>query len=203
MEKTVFLFRRKASRTRAGFRRHYIETHAPLGARLTRCLLGYTVNIVETEGGPDAVTEHWLPAAMDLLTPETAYASREDFEAVVADDRSLFDSFELYVVDREVEVVPGDPSNTRPGQASPGVKLIWFYADASQAPPPPPWARRVVDNHVREKLVFAEEGGRKAIAPEFSLIRMAWAQDPATVGSGADAALVVTEYRQIPAPAWR
>ena len=33
---------------------HYLDVHAPLGMRVTRAMRGYTVNLVETEGGPDA-----------------------------------------------------------------------------------------------------------------------------------------------------
>lgn len=202
MEKTIFLFRRKASRSPADFKQHYVRAHAPLGARLTRCLLGYTVNIAQTEGGPDAVTEHWLPRAMDLLTPDVAYATREDFQQVVDDDRTLFDGFELYVVDRETCVVPGDPPAAPLGEASPGVKAVWLLADAGQAPPPPAGARRVVDNRVRCKLVFAADGARIEAPAEFALIRMAWAADLASLGAAAADALVVEEYRFLPAPAW-
>ena len=202
MEKTIFLFRRKASRSRDDFKQHYIHAHAPLGARLTRCLLGYTVNIVATEGGPDAVTEHWLPKATDLLTPTVAYATPEDFQQVVADDRTLFDGFGLYVVDRETYVVPGAPLDGPLGQATPEAKIVWFYRDADQAPPPPAGARRVVDNRVRCKLVFTEDGARAEVAPEFALIRMAWAPDLAQLGAAAHDALVVEEHRMLTPPIW-
>jgi hypothetical protein len=202
MEKTIFLFRRKASRSPADFRRHYVQAHAPLGARLTRCLLGYTVNLVETPGGPDAVTEHWLPRAMDLLTPEVAYATQEDFQQVVADDRTLFDGFDLYVVDQETYPVPGEPLAAPFGHATPEAKAIWLYPDAAAAPAPPSGARRVVDNRVRCKLVFAEDGRRAEVGSEFALIRMAWAADLARLGPAVADALVVAEHRFLPAPAW-
>lgn len=201
MEKTVFLFRRKASRSRADFRQHYIHAHAPLGARLTRCLLGYTVNIVGAEGGPDAVTEHWLPKAMDLLTSDVAYATPEDFQQVVDDDRTLFDGFDLYVVDLETEVVADASPDGPLGQATAGTKAVWLIADAARAPAPPAGASRVVDNRVRCKLVFTETGARAEVAPEFGLIRMAWAHDLAQLGD-TEGALVVEEYRMLPAPTW-
>jgi hypothetical protein len=200
MEKTIFLFQRKRQRSPADFARHYIEQHAPLGARLTQCLLGYTVNIVSTEGGPDAITEHWLPAAMDLLTPDKAYATREHFEAVVADDRSLFDSFQLYVIVEETYPIPGEPLDTPLGQVTPETKLVWMYQYA-EAPPPPAGARRVVDNHVGYKLVY-EGKERKRVAPDFQLIRMAWAPSLDSIGSAASEAILVKEHRFIPAPRW-
>ena len=201
MEKTIFLFHRKKERSPEDFARHYIEQHAPLGARLTRCLLGYTVNIVQTEAGPDAITEHWLPAAQDLLTPGKAYATRQDFEAVVADDRSLFDGFELYVVVKETYPVPAQPLDAPLAQMTPETKLVWMYSDAKAAPSPPAGARRVVDNHLGYKLVY-EGTARKKVAPEFQLIRMAWASSLDRIGSAASNAIIVKEYRFIPAPIW-
>lgn len=39
-------------------------------------------------------------------------------------------------------------------------------------------------------------------AHKFALIRMAWAADLASLGAAAADALVVEEYRFLPAPAW-
>ena len=61
------------------------------------------------EAFTDAVTEHWVPSAMDLLTPAKAYASKEDFQAVFADDRSFIGDFDLYVVEAEKNVLRGEP----------------------------------------------------------------------------------------------
>jgi hypothetical protein len=201
MEKTIFLFRRKESRTPADFARHYIGNHAPLGARLTRCLLGYTVNIVESPRGVDALTEHWVPSAMDLLTLEKAYATPEDAEAVWADDGTLFSSFDLYVVVEEADVVPAEPLDSPMGQASPETKLVWFYPDAKAAPSPPTAARRVVDNRVGFRLVRTEQEWT-AVKPDIELIRMAWSEDFEGLRSDAARAFVVKEYRFIPAPTW-
>ncbi len=200
MEKTIFLFWRHQNRSKADFARHYIERHAPLGARLTRTLLGYTVNIVEGDGGPDAITEHWLADAMDLLTPDRAYATREDFDAVVADDRTLFREMVLHVAVRETQPVPGEASGAAPGQPTPGAKIIWLYPDASKVPPPPQ-ARRVVDSHIGYKLVF-EDGVRKQVKPDFELIRMAWIGDRIGSGSSPTGAIVTREYPFIREPRW-
>lgn len=201
MEKTVFLFRRHPSRDREAFGRYYVEKHAPLGKRLTRCLLGYTVNLVQTEGGPAAVTEHWVPQAMDILTPEKAYATQEDFEEVLRDDQNLFDGFDLYVVEEEIYSVPGEPLPAPLGAETPETKFIWFIENANPVPAPPAGARRVVDNRVRHRLVY-RDGGWTAVAPEFALIRMAWAGDADRLGTAAADALVVKEHCFISAPRW-
>lgn len=202
MEKTIFLFRKHPDRSDADFARHYIHNHAPLGARLTRCLLGYTVNIVEKPGGPDAVTEHWLPQAKDLFTPDVAYATREDFEAVVADDRTLFGGFDLYIVVEETYPVEAEPLDAPAAQRTPEAKVIWLYPDAASAPPPPPGARRVVDNRVGSKLVY-EGATRVSVAPDIGLIRMAWGPDASALAAAAPGAIPVAEHRFIPAPLWR
>ena len=75
MQKSIFLFRRKPDRSPDNFDHHYINNHAVLGKRLTRCLRGYTVNLLGGEGYPAAVTEHWVPSVMDLLTPAIAVCS--------------------------------------------------------------------------------------------------------------------------------
>jgi hypothetical protein len=201
MEKTIFLFQRHRDRTREDFARHYINAHAPLGARLTRSLLGYTVNLVENEPGPDAITEHWLAKATDLLTPDIAYATREDFDAVVADDRTLFSDSVLHVVVAETYPITAELKAAPLGTQTPEIKAIWLYADASKAPPPPTGARRVVDNRVGYKLVF-ENGKRNQVAPDYELIRMAWADNKTAFGDTANA-IIVKEYRFITAPHWQ
>jgi hypothetical protein len=200
MEKTLFLFRRIASRDRQDFGRYYIANHAPLGKRLTRCLLGYTVNLVQSESPIDAITEHWVPRAMDLLSIEIAYDTKEDAEAVWTDDRTLFESFELYVITQEREIA-GRRVESVLEEKTPGVKLVCFYPNASDAPAPPSGARRVVDNHVSHKLVF-NGTGFTAQPPEFSLVRMAWFLKADAIGAAPHDALLTEEYRFIPAPAW-
>lgn len=196
MEKTIFLFRRKDGLSRSEFGKHYIEVHAPLGARLTRCLLGYSVNLVESDGGPDAVTEHWVASAMDLVTPSRAYATTEDFQRVFTDDRSFIGEFELYVVVEETHVVPAAPL----GRVTPEAKAVWMYGDANLVPSPPDSARRVVDNRVSHKLVYNNESW-ETVATDIAVVRMAWAADLDKFGAGPSDALIVSEYRYIAAPA--
>ena len=204
MEKTIFLFTRHPGRTPADFAEHYITHHAVLGRTLTRCLTGYAVNLNEGEGWPDAVTEHWCPSAMDLLTPLKAYATMADFETVLADDRTMFAGFALYVVDREVEVVAAEPLPFVVGEETGECKTVSMLASADALPPPPPGARRVVDSHVSYRLAYDEALRRMAPVPsDIAVFRMAWGPDGAALG-GEDS-LLVREYRQIapPAPGWR
>lgn len=198
MEKTIFLFTRTASRSRENFGQHYVNNHAPLGRRLTRVLRGYTLNLVQNRNWPDAVTEHWVGAAMDLLTPSIAYARRQDFEEVLADDRTLFDAFRLYVVTGEKEVIHGQPLASPVGEVTPEFKVVWAFPDAGAAPAPPPGARRVVDNVVGHELVHMEDGRWERVAADVAVFRMAWAPDLKRIASGD--CLIVSEYRQIPSP---
>ena len=201
MEKTVFLFQRKEGMRRSEFSEYYIQHHAPLGARLTRCLMGYTVNLVESEGGPDALTEHWVPAAMDLLTPSRAYATREEFEQVFADDRSFIGDFELYVVTEEEYVISAEPLDTPLGQETPEAKAVWMHSDAGTLAPPP-GARRVIDNRVSHRLVYKGNEGWETLPSDVVMIRMAWASDFDKFGATLSEALRLREYRFIAAPPW-
>ena len=197
MQKTIFLFTRKSTRSREGFGQHYIDNHAPLGKRLTRGLLGYTVNLVEGREWPDAVTEHWVAAATDIVTPTIAYASPRDFEEVLADDRSLFDGFELYVISGERELVTAPILDTPLGQLTPEGKAVFMFADADHLPAPPA-ARRVVDNFVSHKLVNGDGGSWQAFPSDIAVFRMAWG-----ISYGEDCpddCLSLKEYRQLSAP---
>ncbi|HKQ84206.1 MAG TPA: hypothetical protein VJS42_18555 [Steroidobacteraceae bacterium] len=198
VEKTIFLFTRKATRTRENFGAHYINNHAPLGKRLTLGLLGYTVNLVQNKTWPDAVTEHWVRAAMDLVTPSISYATPEDFQKVLTDDQTLFDAFELYVVWSEKERVPSATLDSPLGEATPEAKAIWMYPDANALPPAPSGARRVVDNFVSHKLIYRDGVEWAKVPSDVAVFRMAWTSEPARLP--ADECLIVKEYRQIPAP---
>ena len=198
MEKAIFLFTRHAARSREDFAAHYVNHHAVLGRRLTRSLIGYSVNIVRNGDWPDAMTEQWVRSVMDLLNPAISYATSEDFNTVREDDRTLFDGFRLYVVNAEHVVVDGHPPTTQLGLRSPMRKVIWRYAMNSRLPPPPPWAVRVVDNCVKCELVHARDRAWSSHAADVAVFRMAWTRDQDTVIDDAD--LVVDEYRQLQAP---
>ncbi len=201
MEKTIFLFRRKEGSSRADFQVHYITSHAPLGKRLTRCLLGYQVNLTEDVESPDSVTEHWVPSAMCLLTPSIAYDNMEDFEEVWADDQSFIGGFDLYVVDREIPIAEGEPLDTPLEQETPEPKVVWFLP-ADHAQLPPEGARRVIDNRVAKKIVYSQEGKPQELPSDVAVIRMAWGKDIDITAAQASGGIRVREYRFISAPAW-
>ena len=202
MEKSLFFFRRKPDRTPENFAHHYITNHAPLGKRLTQGLRGYTVNIIETDGFPAAVTEHWVPDVMHILTTSLAYASAEDFKQVYEDDQSLFSGFDLYVVTQERVLVPGPPIDSPLARRTPGTKLIWTYPDAENLPPPPSCAYRVVDNVVSHKLVMTDSCDWEVADPGCQIIRMAWTFDAGSLDEDTAGALSAAEYRFIAEPSW-
>ena len=202
MEKSIFLFGRNQDRSPAEFRHHYINNHAKLGKRLTRCLQGYTVNLIDTDGDPAAVTEHWVPTVMDLLTPAIAYASMDDFNEVFVDDQSLFNGFELYVVTSEIVVVDGPIPASPLEQATPGVKLIERLADAADLPAPNPAAVRVVDNVVSHKLTMTEDYNWIEGEAEMAIIRMSWFADGNDLPGAGERGWLTQEYRFIAPPAW-
>lgn len=202
MEKSIFLFSRKQDRSPAEFKQHYINNHAKLGKRLTRCLQGYTVNLIETEGNPAAVTEHWVPTVMDLLTPAIAYASMDDFNEVFVDDQSLFSGFELYVVTGENLVVDGSVPLAPLEQCTPGVKLIERLVDTTDLPAPHPAAVRVVDNIVGHKLTMTEDYNWIEGEAEMAIIRMSWFTDGKDLPGAGEKGWLTQEYRFIAPPAW-
>ena len=202
MEKSIFLFKRHPNRSPDDFKHHYINNHALLGKRLTRCLLGYTVNLMEGEGYPAAVTEHWVPTVMDILTPSIAYENMDDFQAVLEDDQSLFSGFELYVVTGEKLVVGGGIPSAPLDQLTPGVKLIQRIAGGGNLPSPHPEAVRVVDNIVSHKLTLADDFSWNKSEPEMGLIRMSWFKDRAAIGETEEGDWLTQEYRFIAPPPW-
>lgn len=201
VEKTVWLFHRVEQRSPADFARHYVENHAVLGRNLCRMVRGYTVNIVQQQDGPNAVTEHWVDDVVDFLNPEKNYDSPEDRKQVFDDDRSLIDHSKtsLYLVEQEIETVPGTQLATEIGEETPEAKVIVFYRDAEDVPRPPSNARRVVDNLVSSALVM-EERGRVRIPSDIAVIRMLWGVDAKEISG--TRVVEVKEYRQIAAPNW-
>lgn len=202
MEKSIFFFRRNPDRSPADFAHHYITNHAVLGKRLTRCLLGYSVNLLGNDGYPAAVTEHWVPRVMDILTPAVAYESMDDFNQVFIDDQSLFSGFELHVVTRENVVVGGSIPSAPLEQVTPGIKLIERFADAASVPPPASRAVRVVDNVVSHKLTMAEDFSWHETKADMDVIRMTWFEDRADVGETGVNAWLTQEFRFIAPPVW-
>jgi hypothetical protein len=186
MDKLIFLFRRRDGLGRPEFFDHYVKDHSPLGMRLTKNLSGYTVNLVYTEGGPDAVTEIWTPSAADFLDPSKAFASPENQAEMIADHEWFIGSQDIYVVE-EQQVVAGEALDTPLSTPTPEAKLVWLYGENDKVPEPPAGARRVIDHRVTQILLSE--------APALAVIRMAWAADLDRFGTDRSDALVVREYR--------
>ena len=197
-EKMIYLFHRRDEWSREHFQLHYVETHAQLGLRWTRNLLGYSVNLIQTPSHTDALTEQWVPTAMDMLDAKNSYASPEDFAHVAAD--RISDGKTGYYVVQET-VLKGAPQSTPLFQQTPGVKVIWSYSDAAKLPPVPSGATRVVDNRVTRKLdntlSTEDKPVWRAVPSDVAVFRMAWADKLEDLGkpeSYADA-MIVREYR--------
>jgi len=202
VEKSIFFFNRHPDRSPDNFEHHYINNHAVLGKRLTRCLLGYTVNLRAAAGWPAAVTEHWVSSVMDLLTPAIAYENMDDFNAVFVDDQSMFQSFDLYVITDETLFVNGAIPPAPLEKMTPGVKMIERFDDCCSLPPPHPKAVRVVDNTVSHKLALADDFSWNKVDPGMRVIRMSWFKDVADVGEIEEAAWLAQEYRFIAPRSW-
>jgi len=197
VEKTVFLFRRHPDRTRGDFDEHYVTVHAVLGRTLTKSLKGYTVNLVKNREWPDAVTEHWADRAFEIYTPSIGYETKEEFNKVLVDDKTMFSGYELYIVGHEDAVIDGALPAFAQGEPTPLVKAVWLYRNQADVPPPSPGALRVVDNHVIARRRATGDGWWTSAEPDYPLIRMAWANSIERLGDHAGDALIVTEYRQI------
>lgn len=197
-EKLIFLFHRKSEWSREHFHLHYVETHARLGLRWTRNLLGYTVNLVESENWTDALTEQWVPSAMDMLDPRNSYASPADFAHVRSDPISNGQT-RYYVV--QETVLKGAELSSPLFQPTPGVKVIWTFANGQKLPPPPSGATRVVDDRVISRLANDLDASGKPVWQEVPsdvvVFRMAWAEKLEDLGSPETlaGAMIVREHR--------
>lgn len=190
MDKCVFLYRRKEGLSRPEFFRHYIRIHSPLGLRLVRNLGGYTVNLVETAGLIDAITEIWTPTILGVPAPATSFDSEDDAAEMRSDGPRFIDQDhkEGFEVDEQVvqELDTG-------GTSAPEAKFVWFYFEGEKVPNPPRDARRIVDQRVLRKVYPNSR--------DIVLIRMAWARDVSALDGVASDALLVSEHRHIEAPA--
>jgi len=187
MDKLIFLFRRKEGLTRKEFFDHYLDVHAPLGKRVTQTMRGYTVNLVDTESGLDAVTEIWTESAADFMDPAKSFATPEDAAELMADHDSFLGPFEAYIV--EEKIVSGEVSDAPLGAVGPSSKLVSLHHDAHPLSDDPGAALGVVENRVVQKIT---PDGR-----DFALIRLVWAPDAEAFGALEDDAVLVREYRQM------
>ena len=201
--KTIFLFKRNPARTPEDFVEHYIHHHAVLGRRLNTSLRGYTVNLVQRPGAqdPDSFTEHWVPEKADGF-PDWSTPTPDEQKIVTADDVTMFDRSGKdggtmgggpYIVKKEVTVM-GEPLQSPLYEATPELKTILFYTDASQLPASPPiGARRVVDSYPS----YIQVGDTK-VKPDIAVFRSVWSSKP--IDAKGVRSLQVKEYRQIVPP---
>lgn len=202
-DKMIYLYTRRAGMDRAEYQRVYRELHSPLGMQYFTNIIGYTVDFVNSEGGPDAFAEVWVPSAAEQMNPANALKpyEPEDMPRVEADRRARAGNREEgFIVDEQV--VRGGPIKAELGR-TPGVKVIWIYHRGDKVPAPPAGAWRVVDNRVKNNPVGAAVNGVwKEGTSDIVLIRMAWADDLGLLGTLAPGALVTTEWRFRPSP-WK
>lgn len=197
MEKTIFLFTRKATRSRKDFGKHYIGNHAPLGRRLTRGLLGYTV-----KSGPEQRLAGRIDGALGPRRdgPSDAFEclrSTTGFRGGSRRRHLTLRWISLYVVTAEKEIVSGELLDSPLGELTPECKAVWTFHDASALPQAPRKARRVVDNFVSYELVHTGNGKWEKRAADVAVFRMAWTSGP---NGPNDECMIVDEYRQIPCP---
>ena len=202
-DKMIYLFTRRPGIDREEYQRVYRELHSPLGMQYFTNIIGYTVDFVTSQGGPDALAEVWVPSAADQMNPAKALKPYlpEDMPRVRADEKARAGNrMEGFIVDEQV--VRGKPVDAELGR-TPGVKIIWLYRRGDKVPAPPAAAWRVVDNRVKNNPVGAAVNGVwKEGSSDIVLIRMAWANDLAGLGTLAPGALVTTEWRFRPSP-WK
>jgi len=101
MVKAIALIRRKPGTSRAEFRRHYEEVHAPLTLRMAPGIVRYVRNhVVGPEGQDeppfDCITEVWygskesFKASMDVWSTEAGRALWNDQDSFMDRDRPVF-----------------------------------------------------------------------------------------------------------------
>ncbi len=115
MLKVIALIRRRADLSRAEFRRHYEEIHAPLALRHLDQLSGYVRNHVtaELDGGPagfDCLTEFWY-ADRAALQSVLAYMGSPAAEPIRRDELTFMAREENVILSVEERLVLGARSN--------------------------------------------------------------------------------------------
>ena len=148
---------------------------------------GYTVNLVESEGPVDAITEVWTASMADFFDPAKSFATEEDAAALMADHDSFIGPYDAYAVDERV--VSGGLPDGPIGARTPGVKRVSLYRAADDVPAPPAAAVCVVDHSVLQGITPG--------APPVALIRSVWAADADALGPPGPDAYQVVEYRRL------
>jgi uncharacterized protein len=189
MEKLIFCFQRKPRLSRREYFEHYLQRHAPLGMRLAKSIVGYTVNLTDQEDpgseGPDAITEIWTTSAEEFLDPQKAFDTREDAATLAADHDSFMGPFDIYVVDERIirRRRAFEPLGTRTALA----KRVALYGHDEQPPEAPSGVVEVVEHQVRQDL-----SGRGSV----SLIVTTLAPTVEDLGPPIGRCYTVGEFRQ-------
>lgn len=153
MDKLVFCFTRRPQMSRSEYFEHYLQHHAPLGLRVAKAIVGYTVNLTDVEDpgsdGPDAITEIWTSSAEEFMDPDRAFDSREDAALISADHDSFMGPFDVYVVNERIvrQRSSFEPLGTRTALA----KRVSFYNHDEQ-PPEPSGEVEFVEHRVHRDL---------------------------------------------------
>lgn len=189
MDKVLFFFTRKDGLTREEFHDHYLHQHAPLGLRVTQTMAGYTVNLIDSAGQVDAVTEVWTAAMADFFDPSKSFATDDDAKALMADHDSFIGPYDAYAV--EDVVVQGALPDAPLGEIAPGAKVFVRYRSADDLPALPDEAVYVVDQRVLQTVTPG--------SPDLAVVRTMWFPDGASTGGFGTDALVAREVRMKPA----
>ena len=201
MDKLVFLFQRKDGLTRQEFCDHYLDVHAPLGQRLTVTMGGYTVNLVESEGTVDAITEVWTASMADFFDPAKSFATADDAATLMADHDSFIGPYDAYAV--EERVVRGGLPDGPIGARTAGVKRVSLYRDADSIPDPPAGASRVArptgaaGDHSRRAAAGADPfgvGGRRRRSRPAGRRRLRGGRVPPAGARGMSASITPERY---------
>jgi hypothetical protein len=189
MEKLLYSFHRQLGLSRAEFFDHYLQHHAPLGMRLSQLMDGYTVNLTDVGDpglddpeSPDAFTEIWTTSAADFMNTEKSFATKEDFEELIADHNSFIGPFDVYVV--EERVVRGRASSTRSMGAA---KRVALYGPGESSPEVGPDVIDVVENRVVRTLM--------SNAAPVEMIITTWAASLDALGPRIGRSYDVSEHR--------
>jgi EthD domain-containing protein len=189
VEKLLFFMGRKDGLSRQEFFDHYLQVHTLLGMRVHRMMHGYTVNLTDQvdpgPDGPDSITEVWTRDLASFADPTQAFASADDMEELVTDDRSFIGTNLRWTV--EEKLVFGDWPAGELRTRTPGVKRVSLHIGGSR-PPRTAGVTRVVEQHVT--------GAFSPGAPPVDVFVAEWADNADALAPISVPSYLVSEYRQ-------
>ncbi len=171
----VFCFQRAAGLDHAGFERHYLETHAPLGARLTRGMRRYVVNLARVGHLDDALLDdpHDAITVIDVadvdafFDPRRAFASAEDARTLMDDHATFIGRMDAYLT---------APGGSRPAPGSGPLAKVVARMQTLVDP-----ALVAVREGIGAAIVHRVIDARTADAPPLAAVVEAWGPDAAAV----------------------